>query len=97
MQKYRVYFATKVHETQSWFSRKRNVSETEYVVVNAHNEAHAVKEAKAHVDLDALGMAFQVTRIQAAPADEPEGYHGSLAKKQTPVAEPAETPDEPPV
>ncbi len=96
MQKYRVYFATKIHVTQSWFSRKKKVSETEYIVVNAHNEAHAVKEAKGQVDLDALGMPFEVTRIQAAPADEPEGYHGSLARKQASVedlAEPVEDPD----
>jgi len=86
MQKFRVYFATKVHVTTGWFRRKRDISETEYVVVKAHNEAHAVKEAKQHIDLDALGMPFQVTRIQATTEDEPEGYHGTLAPKQ-PVLE----------
>jgi hypothetical protein len=80
MQKYRVYFATKLQVTTSWFQRKKNISETEYVVVSAHNEAHAVKEAKKHVDLDALGMPFHITRIQAAGNDETEGCHGSLAK-----------------
>ena len=96
MQKYRVYFATKFHVTKSWFQRKKNISETEYVVVNAHNEAHAVKEAKTHIDLEALGVPFQVTRIQATANDEPEGYHGSLAPKRPLLEEvPADVPPEP--
>lgn len=74
MQKFRVYFATKVHVTTSWFRRKKSVSATDYVVVSAHNEAHAVKEAKKHVDIEALGMPFQIMRIEPAAADEPEGY-----------------------
>jgi len=77
MQKFRVYFATKIQVTSSWFHRKKDVSETEYVVVMAHNEAHAVKEAKKHVRLDALGMPFEVTQIRHAPEDEAEGYHGT--------------------
>jgi hypothetical protein len=77
MQKYRVYFATKYHVTTSWFRRKKDVTETEYVVVAAHNEAHAVKEAKKHVSLESLGIPFQVTHIHRAPADEAEGYHGT--------------------
>ncbi len=91
MKKFRVYYATKVHVTTSWFRRKKDVSETEYVVVTAHNEAHAVKEAKKHVDLDALGMPFQVTQIRPAPADEEEGCHGSLAARPAPGSE--EQPD----
>ena len=77
MQKYRVYFATKVLVTSGWFRRQKSVSETEYVVVYGHNEAHAVKEAKKHVRLDALGMHFEVTQIRHAPEDEAEGYHGT--------------------
>ena len=84
MQKFRVYFATKVLITTGWFRRQKSVSETEYVVVRAHNEAHAVKEAKALVDLDALGVPFQVTRIQPTGEDDPEGYHGSLAPGHVP-------------
>ncbi len=80
MQKFRVYFATQVHVTTRWFRRKKDVSETEYVVVYAHNEAHAVKEAKKHIDLEALAVPFQVTRIEHAPEDEAEGCHGALAK-----------------
>jgi len=90
MQKFRVYFATKVQVTTSWFRRKKNISETEYVVVLAHNEAHAVKEAKKYVDLDALGMPFQITRIQVAGLDELEGYHGSMAKPELPSEDTAE-------
>ena len=88
MQKYRVYFATKVLVTSGWFRRTKSISETEYVVVYAHNEAHAVKEAKARIDLDALGVPFQVTRIAAAASDDTEGYHGSLAPKHRPASEP---------
>ncbi|EHJ47497.1 hypothetical protein DFW101_1489 [Solidesulfovibrio carbinoliphilus subsp. oakridgensis] len=95
MKKFRVYFATKVNVTTSWFRRKKDVSETEYVVVSAHNEAHAVKEAKKHVDLDALGMPFQVTRITSAADDEAEGCHGTLARRLSPAEEPAAVPDEP--
>ncbi len=89
MEKFRVYFATKVQVTKSWFRRKKNVSETEYVVVSAHNEAHAAKEAKKHVNLDALGMPFQITRIQQAGTDESEGYHGVLARLDSPQPEQA--------
>lgn len=89
MQKFRVYFATKVHVTTGWFRRQKSVSETEYAVVSGHNEAHAVKEAKALIDLDALGVPFQVTRIQPALAEDVEGYHGSLAPKARPTVEPA--------
>ena len=88
MQKFRVYFATKDFSPSRWFRPKKDVSETEYVVVSAHNEAHAVKEAKARIDLGALGMPFQVTRIQAALAEDAEGYHGSLAPKDRPAPEP---------
>lgn len=95
MKKFRVYFATKVNVTTSWFRRKKDVSETEYVVVSAHNEAHAVKEAKKHVDLDALGMPFQVTRITGATDDETEGCHGTLARRLSPAEEPQAVPDEP--
>ncbi len=95
MKKFRVYFATKVHVTTSWFRRKKDVSETEYVVVAAHNEAHAVKEAKQHVDMEALGMPFQVTRIQPADPDEAEGCHGSLAKRQPSAATPEAAPESP--
>ncbi|UJX40966.1 hypothetical protein K9F62_20160 [Desulfovibrio sp. JY] len=89
MKKFRVYFATKVHVTNSWFRRKKDVSETDYVVVLAHNEAHAHKEAKRYVDMDSLGMPFQVTNIAPAADDEVEGRHGSLglvnpAAKETP-------------
>ena len=91
MQKFRVYFATKVHVTTGWFRRQKSVSETEYAVVSGHNEAHAVKEAKARIDLGALGMPFQVTRIQAALAEDAEGYHGSLAPKVRPAPEPERT------
>jgi hypothetical protein len=77
MQKFRVYFATKFHVTTTWFRQKKDVTETEYVVVTAHNEAHATKEAKKHVRLDALGLPFEVTHIEPAPIDEPEGYHGT--------------------
>lgn len=86
MKKFRVYFATKVHVTHSWFRRKKDVSETEYVVVLAHNEAHAHKEAKRYVDIDALGMPFQVTQITPAADDETEGHHGSLARLAPPAA-----------
>lgn len=86
MQKFRVYFATKVLITSGWFRRQKSVSETEYVVVRAHNEAHAVKEAKVLIDLDRLGVPFQVTRILATAEDDPEGYHGSLAPRQTPTS-----------
>lgn len=85
MQKFRVYFATKVQITTGWFRRQKSISETEYVVVYAHNEAHAVKEAKALIDLDALGVPFQVTRIQATAQDDPEGYHGTLAPRHQPA------------
>ena len=92
MKKFRVYFATKVHVTHSWFSRKKDVSETEYVVVSAHNEAHAHKEAKKHIDMNALGMPFQVTHIIPAPDDEAEGYHGTVARIAPPVVENPENP-----
>jgi len=95
MQKFRVYFATKVHVTTSWFRRKKDISETEYVVVSAHNEAHAVKEAKKYVDLEALGMPFHVTRILATASDEAEGGHGSLAQKPPVPADPEAVPIEP--
>lgn len=94
MQKYRVYFATKVLVTSGWFRRQKSISETEYVVAYGHNEAHAVKEAKARIDLDALGMPFQVTRIQHALADDVEGYHGSLAPKGRPAPEPERADDD---
>ena len=90
MQKFRVYFATKVLITTGWFRRQKSVSETEYVVVRAHNEAHAVKEAKVLIDLDALGVPFQVTRIVATTEDDPEGYHGSLAPRQVPAPDAVE-------
>jgi hypothetical protein len=77
MQKFRVYFATKFQVKTSWFRRKKDVIETEYVVVTAHNEAHAVKLAKEHVPQDALGMPFEVTQIRHADPDDTEGYHGS--------------------
>jgi hypothetical protein len=93
MQKFRVYFATKVLITTGWFRRQKSVSETEYVVVRAHNEAHAVKEAKALIDLDALGVPFQVTRIQATTEDDPDGYHGSLAPRH--VSDPAAAESDP--
>ncbi|MHC1789816.1 hypothetical protein [Solidesulfovibrio sp.] len=86
MQKFRVYFATKVQITTGWFRRQKCISETEYVVVYAHNEAHAVKEAKMLIDLDALGVPFQVTRIQATTPDDPDGYHGTLAPKRQPAS-----------
>ncbi len=73
MKKYRVYFAIKVHVFRSWFRRKEK-TETDYVVVAAHNEAHAVKEAKNIIDLDALGAPFQVTQIVEAGPDEEIGY-----------------------
>jgi hypothetical protein len=76
MQKFRVYFATKIQVTSSWFHRKKDVSETEYVVVMAHNEAHAVKEAKKHVRLDALGMPSR-NPDSACARVEAEGYHGT--------------------
>lgn len=75
MKKYRVYFATKVHVFTTWFRRKERVSETDYVVVVAHNEAHAVKLAKAHVNLDELAMPFTVIQVREAPETEDEGYH----------------------
>ncbi|MEF3695725.1 hypothetical protein [Desulfolutivibrio sp.] len=75
MKKYRVYFATKVHVFTTWFRRKERVSETDYVVVSAHNEAHAVKLARAQVNLDELGMPFRVTQVREAPEGEDEGYH----------------------
>lgn len=78
MQKFRVYFATKYHVTTTWFRPKKDITETEYVVVTAYNEAHATKEAKKHVNLEPLGLPFQVTHIEPAPADEAEGYHGSM-------------------
>ena len=90
MQKFRVYFATKVLITTGWFRRQKSISETEYVVVSAHNEAHAVKEAKALIDLDALGVPFQVTRISATSEDDPEGYHGSLAPRHRPAPDAVE-------
>jgi hypothetical protein len=73
MQKYRVYFATKVHVFTSWFRRKEK-TETDYVVVNAHNEAHAVKEAKKLINVDDLGIPFNVTQISHADPDEGIGY-----------------------
>jgi len=73
MKKYRVYFAAKVHVFRSWFRRKEKI-ETDYVVVAAHNEAHAVKEAKSLIDVDALGAPFHVTRIEEAGPDEEIGY-----------------------
>lgn len=73
MQKYRVYFATKVHVFTSWFRRKEKM-ETDYVVVNAHNEAHAVKEAKILINVDDLGIPFNVTQISHAGPDEEVGY-----------------------
>ncbi|QLA15333.1 hypothetical protein [Desulfolutivibrio sulfoxidireducens] len=75
MKKYRVYFATKVHVFTTWFRRKERVSATDYVVVSGHNEAHAVKEAKKHIDLDELGLPFHVTQIREAGEDEAEGYY----------------------
>ena len=90
MQKFRVYFATKIRVTSSWFRRKKDVAETEYVVVTAHNEAHAVKEAKKHIQLDALGLPFEVTQIRHAPADEDEGYHGTRFRKDLTVQAPDE-------
>jgi hypothetical protein len=86
MQKYRVYFATKDHVPTRWFRPKKEISETEYVVVHAHNEAHASKEAKQHVDIAALGIPFQVTHIEHAPDSEPEGCHGQLARRVAPQA-----------
>lgn len=77
MQKFRVYFATKFQVKTTWFRRKKDITETEYVVVTAHNEAHAVKQAKEHVPLEALGMPFEVTQIRHAAPDDTEGYHGS--------------------
>ena len=88
MQKFRVYFATKFHVKTSWFRRQKDVVETEYVVVTAHNEAHAVKLAKEQVPLDALGMPFQVTQIRHAEPDDAEGYHGSMLRSATPVVAP---------
>ncbi|EFL51001.1 hypothetical protein DesfrDRAFT_2160 [Solidesulfovibrio fructosivorans JJ]] len=87
MKKFRVYFATKVHVTYSWFRRKKDVSETDYVVVLAHNEAHAHKEAKKYVDMETLGMPFQVTHITPAADDEIEGRHGSLGLVPPPAQE----------
>jgi hypothetical protein len=75
MKKYRVYFATKVHVFTTWFRRKERVSETDYVVVAAHNEAHAVKLARAHVNLEELTMPFRVTQVREALDSEEEGYH----------------------
>lgn len=89
MQLFRVYFATKFHVKTSWFHHKKDVAETEYVVVTAHNEAHAVKLAKEFVPLDVLGMPFQVTQIRHAEPGDTEGYHGSLVRQAIP-------PDEPP-
>ncbi|WP_300158799.1 hypothetical protein [Solidesulfovibrio sp.] len=86
MQKFRVYFATKDHVPTRWFRSKKEVLETEYVVVSAHNEAHASKEAKKHVDLATLTIPFQVTHIERAPADEAEGCHGHLARTAPPQA-----------
>lgn len=80
MQKYRVYFATKDFAPTRWFRPKKDVSETEYVVVSAFNEAHASKEAKKHVDIEALSVPFRVTRIEHAAQEEEEGCHGSFAK-----------------
>jgi hypothetical protein len=91
MQKFRVYFATKFQVTSSWFHPKKDVSETEYVVVTAHNEAHAVKEAKKHVRLDVLGIPFEVTQIRHAPVDEAEGYHGTKFQMEPAPEEPDET------
>lgn len=73
MKKYRVYFATKVHVFTRWFRRKERVSATDYVVVSAHNEAHAVKEAKKHIKLEALGIPLRIIRICEAAGDEAEG------------------------
>ncbi len=100
MQKFRVYFATKDHVPTRWFRSKKEVLETEYVVVSAHNEAHASKEARQHVDLAALAMPFQVTHIEHASADEAEGCHGHLARTaapQTPAAAPQEDATQAPV
>jgi hypothetical protein len=86
MKKFRVYFATDIHVTTTWFRRKKDITETEYVVVAAHNEAHATKEAKKHVNLESLGLPFQVTHIEPAPADEPAGYHGTKLQPTSFVA-----------
>lgn len=87
MQKFRVYFATKLQVKTSWFHRKKHVTETEYVVVTAHNEAHAVKLAKACIPLDDLGMPFEVTQIRHAESDDAEGYHGTTFQTETPPDE----------
>ncbi|MEA4856588.1 MAG: hypothetical protein AAGU21_06770 [Solidesulfovibrio sp.] len=84
MKKFRVYFATKDFAPTRWFRSKKDVSETEYVVVSAFNEAHASKEAKKHVDMAALSVPFTVTRIEPAAADEAEGCHGNFAKLAPP-------------
>lgn len=75
MKKYRVYFATKVHVFTTWFRRRERVSATDYVVVSGHNEAHAVKEAKKHIDMEELGIPLRVTQICEAGQDEAEGHH----------------------
>jgi len=83
MQKFRVYFATKLPVKTSWFHRNKDIAETEYVVVTAHNEAHAVKLAKACIPLDELGMPFEVTHIEHAGADDTEGYHGTKFRTES--------------
>lgn len=94
MQKFRVYFATKINVTTTWFRQKKDVTETEYVVVAGYNEAHATKEAKKLVDLEPFGLPFEVTHIEPAPADEAEGYHGTkfrpeeIVTAQQPESEP---------
>lgn len=88
MQKFRVYFATKDFAPTRWFRSKKDVSETEYVVVCAHNEAHASKEAKKHVDITALSVPFRVTRIELAAPEEAEGCHGVFAKAAPSASEP---------
>lgn len=90
MQKFRVYFATKINVTTTWFRQKKDVTETEYVVVSAFNEAHATKEAKKQVHLEPLGLPFEVTHIEPAPADEAEGYHGTKFRPEEIILTPEE-------
>ncbi len=72
MQKYRVYFATKVRVFRKWFRRKEK-TETDYVVVLGHNEAHAAKEAKQLVNFEEPGAPFNITQIIDAGPDEEIG------------------------
>lgn len=90
MHKFRVYFATKVNMPTTWFRQKKDITETEYVVVSAHNEAHATKEAKKVVNLEPMGLSFEVTHIEQAPADEAEGYHGTKFRPEEVAASPEE-------